>query len=77
MRYNLTRDARGRLLAHLLNYADAPCDAVTIAGDFDADSVELFSPDDPGPNIARPEKQAVTVTNIVRYTVARIASGSR
>lgn len=77
VRYNLTRDARGRLLLHLLNYADVSCDAVTITGDFDTESVELFSPDDPGPKTAKLDQSALAVTNIVRYTVVRMGIGSR
>ena len=74
-RFHLTRDAHGRLLVHLLNYADEPCEAVTITGDLNGGAVELFSPDAPQPHLAERETSGVTIANVVRYTVARIGGG--
>ena len=71
VKYNVTRDKQGRLIVHLINYADSPCEALTIAGEFEPESAELFSPDQPAPQVERKHGNVITTSNVLRYAVVR------
>ena len=73
VKYNVTRDQEGRLIVHLINYADSPCEAVTITGEFESESADLFSPEKPGPQIENQPGQAIKISNLLRYAVVRLA----